>query len=193
MISRNSPDTKLDSNTDRHLAPNANPAPQLSPGVLAHNLRRLMAQLGMTYEDVVAATGLDSRTIRGVIQGSQTPQARTLYRLAQGMGVATNDLFAPPQRLTPEAFDSATNPAVELLREHYPDVLANWSLKQYTELTSKFGIGGELTLEGALAEAEAINMRRSVLMQAQIVLQSSEAELLTDLIEVLYKRVHLSQ
>ncbi len=107
--------------------------------------------------------------------------------------MATNDLFAPPQRLTPEAFDSATNPAVELLREHYPDVLANWSLKQYTELTSKFGIGGELTLEGALAEAEAINMRRSVLMQAQIVLQSSEAELLTDLIEVLYKRVHLSQ
>src|SRR5262245_49824430 len=34
--------------------------------LIATNLRRLMARHGMTYVDVVEATGLDERTIRGL-------------------------------------------------------------------------------------------------------------------------------
>ena len=77
---------------------------QRSARLLAHNVRRLMAQLAMTYEDLVDATGLDSRTIRGIVRGAHTPQARTLHKLAEGLGVSTDDLFAPPVGFEPSRF-----------------------------------------------------------------------------------------
>ncbi len=64
------------------------PAAPLRPaGLLAHNVRRLMARFGMTYDDLVEASGLDARTIRGIVQGAKQPHAKTLGRLAAALDV----------------------------------------------------------------------------------------------------------
>ncbi|MEM6329098.1 MAG: helix-turn-helix transcriptional regulator [Planctomycetota bacterium] len=152
-----------------------------------------MAMRGMTYEEVVSCTGLDSRTIRGVVRGNQTPQARTLHRLADGFGVPADELFKTPDGLSPEAFDAATNPVVELVKQEHPDLFAGWSGPDFAQLSSRFGVGGALTAQGVVAAAAEINTTRATLRRAQVVLETPQAGLLTELIDLLYERARTRQ
>ena len=68
-------------------------------GDVASNLRRLMARLGLTLEQVIAATGLSERTVKAMLAGTSKPHARTLNRLAAGLGVAVDELFQNPSLL----------------------------------------------------------------------------------------------
>jgi hypothetical protein len=63
-----------------------------------------------------------------------------------------------------------------------------WSPADFDELYSQFGAGGPLTDEGVAAAAEAINAKRSLLRQVCVILESSESELLTDFVKLLYRR-----
>jgi len=152
-----------------------------------------MAHEGMTYEDVIAATGLDARTIRGIVRSNVTPQARTLRRLAEGFATTTDELFAPPAGLTPEAFDAATNPIVDRIKTAHPELFHGWIASEFAELTSRFGVGGELTEEGAIEEARKMNAKRVVIQQARVVMETSHAELLSEFVNVLYERVRITQ
>ena len=58
----------------------------------AANLRRLMVQHGLTVAQVAEQCGLDERTIRGILDGSNRPHARTLHKLAAGLGVSADVL-----------------------------------------------------------------------------------------------------
>lgn len=163
-----------------------------STRVIAHNLRRIMADEAMTYEDVVEATRLDARTIRCLARGEHQPQARTIHRLAEGLGVATDELFTPPTGLSHQAFDAATNPVVGRLRERRPEIFADWAAEDFAELASRFGIGGELTEAGAIAETDAMNAKRAVVQRVKVILETSHRQLLSDFVEVLYDRVEAS-
>jgi transcriptional regulator with XRE-family HTH domain len=155
---------------------------------VAMNLRRLMARAGLTYEEVVVATDLDERTIRGLVRGTTHPHARTLNKLAQGLGVDMDELFRPPGRYSPQRFDRATNTLVDGTVTAHADKFANWSEADFDELYSRFGTGGQLTEEGVLAAAQAMNAKRDVLRQVNLILESSEAALLSEFVELLYRR-----
>jgi transcriptional regulator with XRE-family HTH domain len=146
-----------------------------------------MARLDMTQADVVAATGLDERTVRSLMRGDSQPHARTLHKFAAGLGVDVDELFYDP-REDAAAFDRATNPAVAAAIDDYPQLFAKWTTADFEELYSRVAVGGELTEEGAVAVAKAMNERRELLVQAAVVLESGEAELLRELIAMLYRR-----
>jgi transcriptional regulator with XRE-family HTH domain len=158
---------------------------------IATNVRRLMARLGLRYGDVVDATGLDERTIRGLVRGASKPHSRTLYKFAQGLDVSIDELFqaSPAPQV---AFDRATNPLVECVVRQSPHTFADWSDADFDELYSQFGVGGAMNESGVLAAAEAINAKRAVLQQASVVLESGESELLADFVRLLYRRVTLT-
>jgi transcriptional regulator with XRE-family HTH domain len=155
---------------------------------VAGNLRRLMAREGLTFEEVVAATRLDERTIRGLARAANKPHARTLHKLAAGLGVAIEELFRPLGRWSPQAFDRATNVLVEGVIAQCPEVFDDWSESDFNELYSRFGTGGALTEEGILAAAEALNAKRAMWTQISVILESGEAELLAEFVEILYWR-----
>jgi transcriptional regulator with XRE-family HTH domain len=127
---------------------------------LALNLRRLMARDGLTFEDVVSASGLDERTLRAIARGRNHPHARTLHKLACGLGVEIDELFRPPGRFAPRRFDRATNSLVEGVVARHGGVFENWLEADFDELYSRFGTGGQLTEAGVLAAAEAMNAKR---------------------------------
>ncbi|RMG01150.1 MAG: XRE family transcriptional regulator, partial [Planctomycetota bacterium] len=52
---------------------------------VGENLRRLMSQMELTIAEVSRKTGLDKRTIRGILEGSKKPHPKTIGRLAQGL------------------------------------------------------------------------------------------------------------
>jgi hypothetical protein len=56
-------------------------------------------------------------------------------------------------------------------------------------LYSRFGTGGALTRAGAIAAAERINRVRMVQEKVALVLETHEAELLEEFVDLLYRRV----
>jgi len=163
---------------------------RLLPGA---NIRRLMARLEMTLQDVVGATGLDERTLRSMLQGSTRPHARTLHKLAHGLGVATDELFQDPFGNGQAAFDRATNPLVADVIDSHPEMFDDWHSTDYEELFSRMGVGGELTEEGTLAAAIAMNDRRELQYQVSVILETGEADLLREFVGMLFRRVTVSE
>lgn len=155
---------------------------------VAINLRRLMARHGLTFDDVVEATGLDERTLRALVRGTNHPHARTLHKLAHGLGVEIDELFRPPGRFAPHRFDRAANALVESVVARHAKTFENWTEAEFDELYSRFGTGGPLTEAGVLAAAEKTNARRELWRKISVILESGEEELLTQLIALLYRR-----
>ena len=83
----------------------------LSPQ-LAENLRRLMARQGISVDALAAASGVDRRTIAGVLHGKKRPHSRTLHRLAEALSVPADEFFQDPSLLAHRAFNRQTNPLV---------------------------------------------------------------------------------
>ena len=162
--------------------------PANEAAVLAANVRRLMARDGLTYTDVVAATGLDERTVRGLLRGTGRPHARTLHRLAEGLGVSSDELFQPPVA-SARQFDRATNSLVEIAVADHPATFDGWTEADFNELYSRFGTGGALSDAGVVAAAEAMNAKRTLLQQVSVILESGESDLLKNLVDLLYRRV----
>jgi transcriptional regulator with XRE-family HTH domain len=156
---------------------------------VAGNLRRIMARDDLTFEQVVAATELDERTLRSLARGVSHPHARTLHKLAQGLSVPIDELFQPIARAAPRRFDRATNSLVDSCVAEHANLFRNWSQGDFDELYSRFGTGGQLTEEGVLAAAQATNIKRDLWRQVSVILESGEADLLSQFIGVLYGRV----
>ena len=114
------------------------------------------------------------------------------------MGVAIDELFQTPQASSPRQFDRATNSLVGgVVNANMQNCFRNWSQADFDELYSRFGTGGQLTEDGILAAAQAMNAKRDLWRQVSVILESSEAELLSQFVDMLYGRVtattHASQ
>jgi transcriptional regulator with XRE-family HTH domain len=159
----------------------------------AANLRRLLAQQGLTVDQLSRRSGLDRRTLRGILQGAKHPQPRTLHRLAAGLGVPVDELFQCPALLIHRRFDRQTNPVVARFIETHGEMFRDWSEAEFDELYSRFGHGGALTDEGARQAAEAMNRRRQVQQRVALILETAEADLLEAMVEALYRRVCVTE
>jgi len=153
------------------------------------NLRRVMANLGLTTEQVVARSGLDPRTIKGILDGSHRAHARTLKRLSEGLGVSCDEFFLAPTQLLSRRFDLQTNPAVEEVMAARPDLFVGWTEADFDELHSRFGAGGPLTAEGTLQAVGHMNRKRQLYEKFAVLLESSQADLMGGIVEILYEKV----
>ena len=152
------------------------------------NIRRIMVRQGLTLPQVVEATGLDDRTIRSLLRGTTQPHARTLHKLAAGLGIDADDLFVDPVEEAAR-FDYRANPSAASIVRRHPEAFAAWTPADFEEYFSRVGVGGELTEEGALADAAATNRRRELMTQVAVILESAESEHLSEIIALLYRRV----
>ena len=160
---------------------------------LATNLRRLMARQGISLDQLAAASEVDRRTIAGVLRGTQRPHSRTLHRLADALLVPADEFFQDPSLLTHRTFDRQTNPLVDEVISEQPELFAGWSEADFDDLYSHFGTGGALTRQGAKIAAERMNRARAVQEKVALVLETHEAELLEQFVELLYRRVAVVQ
>ncbi len=153
------------------------------------NLRRLMSQFGWTIGQVAEKSGLDRRTIRGILEGTNRPQARTLHRLARGLDTPADELFVDPAQLLYRRFDRQTNPVVGEVVQSHPGLFNGWTEADFDELHSRFGSGGPLTAEGTLAAVEEMNRNRTLHEKLALLLESSQAELIRSVVEVMYEKI----
>jgi len=153
------------------------------------NLLRLMAAAGLSIRQVAATTGVDERTIRGLLHGAKKPHARTIHRLAEGLGVKVEEFFVDPTQLLYRRFDRQSNPMVEEVLESHPGLFAGWSEADFDELLSRVGTGGPLTREGALMAVRHMNRKRELHEKLDLLLESSHAQLVGGILELLHEQV----
>ena len=151
------------------------------------NLRRLLAQHGLTIAEVARRAEIDRRTVQAVLNDSGKPHPRTIHRLAEAFGVATDEFYVEPSQLLYRQFDEATNPLVGEVVEAHPKVFDGWTAADFDELHSRFGAGGALTHDGVVEAAEDMNERRVVYEKLAVLLESSHKDLTKRMIEVLYE------
>jgi transcriptional regulator with XRE-family HTH domain len=153
------------------------------------NLSRLMAAGDVSFGRLAERTGLDVRTIRGVLRGGRRPHATTLHRLAEGLEVSVDEFFVDPAQLLYRRFDRQTNPLVaEVVAEH-KKLFAGWTEADFDELHSRVGTGGALTAEGALEAARQMNRKRELHEKLDLLLESTHAELAAEILDVLHEKV----
>lgn len=154
------------------------------------NLRRIMVRDGLTLAQVIDRTGLDSRTVQSLLRADdKRPHARTLHRLAVGLGVTADELFQNPSTLAHRHFDRDANPAVEEVVEQRADLFREWTQAEFDELYSRVGTGGALTREGTLEVVATMNRNRDVHEKVALLLESGEAETLVGIVRLLYDKV----
>ena len=153
------------------------------------NLLRLMAAGGWSVRRVADETGLDERTIRGILTGGNKPHPHTLHRLAEGLGVKVDEFFVDPARLLYRHFDRHTNPLVAEVIETHGKLFAGWTEADFDELHSRVGTGGALTVEGALKAVGQMNRKRELHERLDLLLESSHAEVAAGVLDVLYEKI----
>jgi transcriptional regulator with XRE-family HTH domain len=156
------------------------------------NLLRLMAGGGLSIRGVTDRTGLDQRTIRGILNGGNKPHPQTLHRLAEGLGVKIDEFFVDPAQLLYRRFDRQTNPVVAEVLEHHGELFGGWTEADFDELHSRVGAGGALTVEGTLAAVGQMNRKRELHEKLDLLLESSQAEVAAGILNVLYEKVVVS-
>ena len=156
---------------------------------VGENLRRLMAAGGLSIRRLAEKTALDERTIRGILGGTNTPHARTLNRLAEGLGVPVDEFFLHPTQLLYRHFDRGTNPVVEEVMQAHRELFSDWTEADFDELHSRVGSGGALTFEGTLAAVHQMNGKRELHEKLDLLLESSQAEVIRGIMDVLYGQV----
>jgi len=154
------------------------------------NLQRLMAAAGLSIHGLAERAGVDERTIRGLLAGNK-PHARTLHRLADGLGVSADEFFVQPTQLLYRHFDRVTNPLVDEVVESQPEVFQDWTEADFDELHSRFGTGGPLTREGVLESARRMNRKREVIDKLNLLLETGEANVLGGIIDLFYEKIGL--
>ncbi len=161
------------------------------PNHARENLSRLMAAEGLSVRGVAERTGLDERTIRGILGGSNKPHAQTLHRLAAGLGVSVDEFFVDPAHLLYRRFDRQTNPVVADVIDHHGELFDGWSEADFVELHSRVGTGGPLTVDGTLHAVGQMNRKRELHDKLDLLLESSEAEVAAGILNVLYEKIAL--
>lgn len=152
-----------------------------------------MAREGLTAGQLARRAELDERTIKAILSGQKhRPHAQTLYRLATGLEIEVDELFRDRSTTDQAQFDEATNPHVKDLVVSRPELFIDWTQPDFEELFSQVGTGGALTPEGALEATAWINRKREIHAQVDLILETADAELLAEIVEVLYRRVVLS-
>jgi transcriptional regulator with XRE-family HTH domain len=154
------------------------------------NLQRLMAAAGFSMHALAERSGVDERTIRGLLAGNK-PHARTLHRLAEGLGVSADEFFVDSMQLLYRRFDRTTNPLVEEVLESRPELFQNWTEADFDELHSRFGAGGPLTRDGVMESVCRMNRKREVIEKLNLLLETGEAEVLGGIIDLFYEKIEV--
>jgi len=98
-------------------------------GSLAHRLRVLRAERGLTLREAASLTGVAKETISDIARGLRHPHYTTIAKIAKGYGVPVDALLEEPVPLAEASEAGPTEAGAEEERRVIPQSAAN--LKRY--------------------------------------------------------------
>lgn len=183
-----------------------NPSPvtaDSSPQTLCGK-RLLAARLRKGWNQSILAekSGVSRTTLFQMERGAiPSPRALTLNRLAAALDIPVSWLNPNDETLSEPAvvapnpvrssaeFDRQTNPYVDVVRQQYPNVFADFTNDDWDELYSCFGTGGALTEDGVLQAALVISSKRETLRRVSLLLETHLAQPTKAMVDSLFSLV----
>jgi transcriptional regulator with XRE-family HTH domain len=164
-----------------------------SDAPVAARLRAAVGRQGWDLQQLAEAAGISRTTLYHLLEGhTSRPRGSTLHALAQVLQVPVDELlsaFPTESRLSPAAFDRATNPEVDAVARERPALFQGWCTDDWDELYSTFGTGGALNRQGVFIAAEGINRKRETVRRLHLVLDTHLRVVAEQLIDTLYRMV----
>ncbi|QDU60023.1 hypothetical protein Pan216_08600 [Planctomycetes bacterium Pan216] len=164
------------------------------------NFLAAMENSGLTIDALSEQSGVDMPTLRrwetkGVIQ----PKHSHLRSVARVFGLADPwMLLDPDAEISPENAPSSRNsptrslhPTIEEVRDDRPELFDAFTTEEWSELTSHRGVGGALSYEGVIHQAERINRKREIRRKFETLLESEHFRTLADMIDLMHRDVQL--
>lgn len=150
-----------------------------------------MRARGWSRRRLAERAGVSPNTLARLLDGNAfKPQASTLQKLATALGVSGEGLLSLMSR--DARFDADTNPAVTSIALADASLFADWTPAEWDELTSTFGVGGELSEEGVYHAAQQINARRETIRRVMILMETHLAEETREAVNALYQSLVIS-
>jgi transcriptional regulator with XRE-family HTH domain len=153
------------------------------------NLLRLMASAGLSVRQVAEKSGLDERTIRGILNGGNKPHPQTIRRLADGLRVKVDEFFLDPVRLLYRHFDRQPHPLVTAIFKTDGFLFDGWTEADFKSLHKRIDAGEMKTVEHAIQTVCRMNRKRQLHERLDLVLESRQAEVAVGILNVLYADV----
>jgi transcriptional regulator with XRE-family HTH domain len=179
------------------------PAPIDSMLVVGKQIHDERLKRGWTMSELVRRTGINRGTLYRLERGeTERPQVKTIQALARAFDISTRSLIVPflpgndsradePLAIQ-QRFDRATNPVVSEVVDEQPFLFAGWTDQDMDELYSTFGTGGQLTRQGVVSAAEAINCKRETVRKLHVILETGLRDQAVDLIDALFRLVRVT-
>jgi len=177
-------------------------------GSLASRLRLLRVQRGLTLQEASDEIGIDRHTLSSIERGTQTPHAPTLKKIAEGYGVAIENLLVQDD-LAEKPVEAPTSPKVEAPTSYKPPEEAEKSKERREELleeergayeeqrhtaveVEEAGLTDTELLQKlvspATSEADAAWKKKRFLQYNRVMIVISALEELVDLVELVLKK-----
>jgi len=162
---------------------------------IADLIRTGRLRKGLNLSELAEQAGVSRTTLHQLERGTiQEPRAKTLSRIATVLDLPAEEMRSAPVSTDPPAtrraeFDWATNPAVQAVRERYPQRFAHLTAEDWQDLASAVGVGGGLTTDGVLQLVERLDDDREAVRRLRIVLQTHLRQPARQLIDALYQSV----
>ena len=171
-------------------------SPAITSPDLAGRVRMERMNRGWDVVELERRSGIGRTTLYHLEKGhTQRVRSSTIAAIARAFEMDVEQLLsghtasATSDRRRAAAFDRATNPSVAEVARERPEVFEGWTVDEWEEINSQFGVGGQLTPLGALKAAEAINEKRETVRQLQVVLETHLRDVAREMIQTLYRMV----
>jgi transcriptional regulator with XRE-family HTH domain len=163
------------------------------PDSVAALIRAGRIRKGWKQSDLAEYAGVSRTTLIHLERGTvQDPHATTLNKLAQALELPAEQLTVAATRTLPAVvFDRATNPALADAAERFPERFRHLTAADWHDLAGQFGVGGGLTVDGALAAVDRLHADRDTLHKLRVVLQTHLREPARQLIDALFQSVEV--
>jgi len=167
------------------------------PEGIAALLRTGRIRKGWKQSELAEHAGVSRTTLIHLERGAtQEPHAATLSKLAHALDIPPEQFVAAQSiEVAREQtdFDRQSNPALAEAAERYPQRFRHLTPADWAELAGQFGVGGGLTVEGALAAVDRLQSDKDTLHKLKLVLQTHLREPAQQLIEALYRSVEVTR
>jgi transcriptional regulator with XRE-family HTH domain len=178
-----------------------------STDALAAKIARLVEERGWNQEDFARITKLNRQTIRLILLGrGRKPHNATVQACAKALGLSVHELRSLPleqlllrirgqsshdddstfQRL----LESAEQPDLRAWLERNPQRARRLSMSEVDELLALQEQGGAITAIGVERFVELLERKRDLIEKIRILAGTEYLNLLEQLVDVLYQRVH---
>jgi hypothetical protein len=178
---------------------------------LAHKIARLVEERGWNQEEFARIARLNRHTVRQILHtnGQRRLRNATVSACARALGLSVNDLHtAPLEKLLPRMseshpaaggrnlrrlYEEAAQPELVAWVERNPERARQLTETELEELLALQGEGGPLSAFGVEGFVQRLERRRRLLEQVQVVCGTEYAELLEQMVALLYDKVRPSR